>query len=109
MKKKKQVVKKKQIKKAEHQKVLDKISEKIKSMRKAEGLGYIPLSQKIGMERNVYYKCENPNPKPDEKVNFRLGTILRILDYYDISLKDFINSIDFDDEDNDGVDGDPVE
>jgi ribosome-binding protein aMBF1 (putative translation factor) len=98
---------KKQSIKPEHQQVLDKISEKIKSMRKAEGISYIEFSKKIGMERNVYYKCEHPNPDPDKKVNFRLGTILRILDYYDISLKDFINSIDFDDIGIDGVVGDP--
>jgi transcriptional regulator with XRE-family HTH domain len=72
----------------EHQQVLDKIGAKLMKMRKESGLSYPKLAHQIGMNKNSYYLIEQ------SKNNFGLVNLMLILNYYGISLSEFLKDVD---------------
>jgi transcriptional regulator with XRE-family HTH domain len=72
----------------EHQKILDKIGQELKRRRDETGLSYTALAKEIGMDKNSYYYIESA------KVICGMVNLLQILDYYEITLSEFFQSID---------------
>ena len=72
---------------SEHNKLMKDIGLKIKNLRIKQGIGYIQMAEKIGISRNNYNLMELG------KIYFKFSTLLRILDYYDISTSEFFKDI----------------
>ena len=71
----------------EHQDLMAEIGERIKKLRTDKGKRLIEMSDSIGISRNEYSKLESG------KLYFKFSTLLRILDYHQISFSDFIKGI----------------
>ncbi len=61
------------------------IGEKLKELRKAENLTQQQLADELKISRVNYTRYENDSVRPDYE------TIIKIADYYDISLDDIFN------------------
>ena len=61
------------------------IGEKLKELRKAERLTQQQLSDKLKISRVNYTRYENGSVRPDYE------TLIKIADFYDISLDDIFN------------------
>lgn len=61
------------------------IGEKLKELRKAENLTQQQLADELKISRVNYTRYENGSVRPDYE------TIIKIADYYDISLDDIFN------------------
>lgn len=71
----------------EDQQLLLEIGRKIKMLRKKKKLSYIALAEAIGISRNTYNQVELGQTK------FKIGTLLSILAFHDISLKQFLKEV----------------
>ena len=67
----------------EHQKLMGDIGERIKKLRLEKEKGLIEMANEIEISRNEYSHMEQG------KIYFKLSTLLRILDYHNISFWDF--------------------
>ncbi len=61
------------------------IGEKLKELRKAENLTQQQLADKLKISRVNYTRYENGSVRPDYE------TLIKIADFYDISLDDIFN------------------
>lgn len=67
----------------EYQADLHEIGRKLKELRKANGLSYIEIAKKIGIARNSYNQLELGSS------NFEFITLLAVLKYHGIGLREF--------------------
>ena len=71
----------------EHQDLMVEIGERINKLRTDKGKRIIEMANSIGISRNEYSQLEQG------KLYFKFSTLLRILDYHQISFSDFIKDI----------------
>ena len=71
----------------EHQDLMAEIGERIKKLRTDKEKRLIEMANSIGISRNEYSKLESG------ELYFKFSTLLRILDYHQISFSDFIKDI----------------
>ncbi len=71
----------------EDQQLLLEIGKKIRMLRKEKKLSYIELAKDIGISRNTYNQIELGQTK------FKIGMLISILEYHDITLKQFLEDI----------------
>ena len=71
----------------EHQILMTEIGDRIKKLRTDKGKRLIEMANSIGISRNEYSKLESG------ELYFKFSTLLRILDYHQISFSDFIKDI----------------
>ena len=67
--------------------VVKNIGNKIKQLRKQNKISYPELAKKIGMNKNSYYNLESGS-------NFTIRTLMTVLDYYGMNIKEFFCDID---------------
>jgi|GEM_PF-1056512 transcriptional regulator with XRE-family HTH domain len=67
----------------EHQKLMNELGERIKKLRLEKDKGLVEMANDIGISRNEYSHMEQG------KIYFKFSTLLRILDYHNISFGDF--------------------
>ncbi|MFW5700927.1 MAG: helix-turn-helix domain-containing protein [Cyclobacteriaceae bacterium] len=70
-----------------HLPTLKAIGEKLKTLRNNNSLGIAEFSSAIGLSRNTYAMMEAG------KIYFNINTLLIILDYYSISMRDFFQEL----------------
>ena len=61
------------------------LSNKLKSLRKSEGLTQAELSEKLNIGRVNYTRYENGSVRPDYE------TVIKIADYYNITLDELFD------------------
>jgi len=71
----------------EHLQLMKEFGRRIKKLRNDKNKGYIEMSMMIGLSRNEYNLIERG------QVYFKFSTLLRILDYHNISFSDFIKDL----------------
>jgi len=71
----------------QHQPLMNEIGNRIKTLRLEKEKGLIEMANEIGISRNEYSHLEQG------KIYFKFSTLLRILDYYEISFTDFIKGL----------------
>lgn len=71
----------------EHLQLIKEYGVKIKELRIKKGISYIDMAEEIGISRNTYNLIELG------KVNFKITTLISILNYHQISLTDFFKEI----------------
>ena len=67
----------------EHQNLMRGIGKKIKSLRYEKKKSYIEMARLVNVSRNNYNLIELG------KIYFKFSTLLKILDYHEISVSDF--------------------
>ena len=71
----------------EYDELMKSIGNKLKDLRKKQGVSYTTLAKKMGISRNGYNNIELA------KSNFQFLTLLRILKYHNISFFQFFESL----------------
>lgn len=71
----------------EHEELLKLVGKKIKELRKQKKLTYVKMAEKVGISQNAYNQLELG------QVNFGFITLIKVLDYHKISVKDFFNDL----------------
>lgn len=71
----------------EHQKLIKFIGENIKQLRTEKNKGLIEMANEIGLSRNEYSQLEQG------KLYFKFSTLLRILDYHQITFSEFAKKL----------------
>jgi DNA-binding XRE family transcriptional regulator len=73
--------------KSEHQELMIKIGLKLEELRKDKKISSSGLAKEIGISRNAYHQMEIGN------VYFNLLSLLQVLNYHQVSLPDFFNTL----------------
>ena len=71
----------------EHQKLMSDLGNRIKKLRIDKDKGLIEMANEIKISRNEYSHLEQG------KIYFKFSTLLRILDYHNISFSDFTKDL----------------
>jgi DNA-binding XRE family transcriptional regulator len=71
----------------EHNEIISKMGQKLQELRRKKGISSSGFAKEVGISRNGYHQMENG------KVYFNIMTLMQILDYYKLSLIDFINDL----------------
>jgi predicted transcriptional regulator len=71
----------------QHQEFINKVGEKLKSIRTEKNLSVSEAAKQYGMSRSLYYQLENGT------VYFTISTLLRVLDKLGISAQDFFRDL----------------
>ena len=73
--------------KSEHKELMIKIGLKLEELRKDKQISSSGLAKEIGISRNAYHQMEIGN------VYFNLLSLLQVLNYHQVSLPDFFNTL----------------
>lgn len=71
----------------QHQTLMSEIGIGIKKLRTETNKGLVETAKSMNISRNEYSLMENG------KIYFKFSTLLRVLDYHNISLSDFIKGL----------------
>lgn len=71
----------------QHKEFLQKVGIKLMGIRDDKNIGYEQLAVEAGLHSATYWKMEKG------EVNFQIRSLLLVLDYHKITLKDFINEL----------------
>lgn len=73
---------------SEQKELLVKIGKKLQRLRAKDGKTYVNTAQEMGVPRNTLNRMELG------RINFQLLTLVRVLNYYKLSISQFFDELD---------------